>query len=201
MSVPALLLAVLGLGAGLLGPLVRSALGFAAGPALPLVWVLASMLCSVTGLLFGGWRASRIGAAPAFGRWAGLPGMELETVTHGAGVLTFSLSRRLGWPETRLDGGARGLGHAVIFLSGSSNTAEQALDTGGRSLGTATIHLAANTERVEQGFSASGNALARGVGTLGNWARGLETGKLYLYTLALFVAVLLGASGWLLRLL
>ncbi len=201
MSVPALLLAALGLGAGLLGPLVRSALRFAAGPALPLAWVFASILCSVAGLLFGGWRASRIGAAPVLGRWAGLPGMGLEAVTHGAGVLTFSLSRALGWPETRLDGGARGLGHAATFLSGSSNTAEQALDTGGRSLATATLRLAANTERAEQGFSASGNALARGISTLANWARGLETGKLYLYTLALFSAVLLGAGGWLLRLL
>ena len=198
---PALLLAALGLGAGLLGPLVNSAVGFADGSALPLSWVLASVLCSVAGLLFGGWRAARAGAAPAFGRWAGWPALGLETVTHGGGVLAFTLSRALDWTETRLDRGVRGLGRAATLLAASTGTTEHALDAGGRALSALTRRVAAGTERAEQGFSASGNLLARGIGTLGDRARGLETGKIYLYTLALFAAVLLGAGAWLLRLL
>ena len=201
MRVPALLLAALGLGAGLLGPLVKSALGFADGPALPLSWVLASALCSVAGLLFGGWRAARAGAVPAFGRWAGWPGLGLEAATHGGSVLAFALSRALDGTETRLDRGARGLGRAATRLAASTGTTEHALDAGGRGLSALTLSLAEVTERAEQGFSASGNLLARGIGTLGDRARGLETGKIYLYTLALFAAVLLGAGGWLLRLL
>jgi NADH-quinone oxidoreductase subunit L len=201
MRVPALLLAALGLGAGLLGPLVKSAVGFATGPALPPVWVLASVLCSVAGLLFGGWRAIRVGAAPAFGRWAGWPGLGLEAVTHGGGSLAFTLSRALDWTETRLDRGARGLGRAATLLAGSSAATERALDAGGRGLSAMTLRASADTERAEQGFSVSGTLLARSIGTLGDRARGLETGKIYLYTLALFAAVLLGAGGWLLRLL
>jgi NADH-quinone oxidoreductase subunit L len=177
MRVPALLLAALGLGAGLLGPLVKSAVGFADDPALPPAWVLASVLCSVAGLLFGGWRAIRVGAAPAFGRWAGWPGLGLEAVTHGGGSLAFTL------------------------LAGSSAATEHALDAGGRALSTLTRRVAGVIELAEQGFSASGNLLARGIGALGDRARDLETGKIYLYTLALFAAVLLGAGGWLLRLL
>jgi NADH-quinone oxidoreductase subunit L len=201
LRLPALLLAALGLGAGLLGSLVKSAVGFADGPALPLSWVLASVLCSMAGLLFGGWRAARAGAAPAFGRWAGWPGLGLEAVTHGGGSLAFALSRALDGTETRLDRGARGLGRVVTLLAGSSDATEHTLDAGGRALSALTLHVAEVTERAEQGFSASGDLLARGIGTLGDRARGLETGKIYLYTLALFAAVLLGAGGWLLRLL
>ncbi|MGY2896452.1 NADH-quinone oxidoreductase subunit 5 family protein [Deinococcus sp. UYEF24] len=201
LRLPALLLAVLGLGAGLLGPLVKSAVGFADGPALPLAWVLASVLCSVAGLLFGGWRSAHAGAAPAFGRWAGWPELGLEAATHGGGSLAFTLSRALDRAETRLDRGARGLGQAATLLAGSSSATEHALNAAGRALSALTLRASASTERAEQGFSVSGNLLARSIGTLGDRARGLETGKIYLYTLALFAAVLLGAGGWLLRLL
>ncbi|MGY2895081.1 NADH-quinone oxidoreductase subunit 5 family protein [Deinococcus sp. UYEF24] len=200
---PALLLAVLGLGAGLLGPLVKSAVGSADGPALPLSWVFASVLCSVAGLLFGGWRAARAGAAPApaFGHWAGWTALGLEAATHGGGSLAFTLSRGLDRAETRLDRGARGLGRVATLLAASTGITEHALDAGGRALSALTRRASAGTERAEQAFSVSGNLLARGIGTLGDRARGLETGKIYLYTLALFAAVLLGAGGWLLRLL
>ena len=176
-------------------------MGFADSPALPLAWVLASVLCSVVGLLFGGWRAFRFGAVPAFGRWAGWPGLGLEAATHGGGALSFTLSRALDSTETGLDRGARGLGRAATLLAGSTRIPEHALDAGGRALSALTLRASAGTERAEQGFSASGNLLTRGIGILGDRARGLETGKIYLYTLALFAAVLLGAGGWLLRLL
>ncbi len=203
MRTPALVLAGLGLGAGLLGAPLRALLGGAPGlsvsSTVPWFWALSAVLCSLGGLLLGGIRAWRWGAIPALGAWAGLPGLSIEALTHGTGRLGLRASEALAAPETGLDRGARGLGALGRLLASATHRPESALDTSGRVLVSATLRLAEISERSEQGFARSGDALARGTDRLGRWARGLETGKLYLYTLALFVAVLLGAGSWLLR--
>lgn len=202
MLLPALLLAALGMGAGLFAGPLRASLGFAADSASPWPWMLAAVLSSLLGLLLGGARTWQRGAAPTFGPWAALPAALLDTLTRGAGRLTFRVARTLRRAETGLDLASRQTGRQATSLAGRIQGSEAALDAAGRGTVAATLHLAHGTEQAEQGgFSAGGAALAHGIDRLGGWARRLETGKLYLYTLALFVAVLLGAGGWLLRLL
>ncbi|CAM3381881.1 NADH-ubiquinone oxidoreductase chain L [Deinococcus saxicola] len=188
---PALILAVSTLFGGLLGGTLRDLLPFAEVPEVALGWRIAAIAASVLGLAWGGVRAARFSDAPALGRWPRALGAALERLTVGVAHLTWTLSLALQRAEAGLDGAARAVGHAALGSSFGIQRAEAGLDSSGQAVADFAVSGANLTARAEEsGFAQGADGLAQGLGSLGTWLRGLETGKIYLYTLILF--------GWML---
>lgn len=188
---PALILAVSALFGGLLGGALRDLLPFAEAPEVALGWRIAAVAVSVLGLTWGGVRAARLSNAPALGTWPRALGAALESLTVGVAHLTWALSLGLQRVEAGLDGTARAVSHAALGSSFGIQRAEAGLDSSGRAVADFAVSGANLTARAEEaGFAQGADGLARGLGSLGTWLRGLETGKIYLYTLILF--------GWML---
>ena len=67
---------------------------------------------------------------------------------------------------------------------------ETTFDSGTRAAANATLTLAQRTDQAERfGFSEGGDTLARFLGSVGERLRAVQSGKLYLYTLILFIWV------------
>ncbi|HJT09145.1 MAG TPA: proton-conducting transporter membrane subunit [Stellaceae bacterium] len=126
------------------------------------VWRIAAVLAAVLGLALGasaGWRR----AAPALGPLPARLGMGLMAVSEAPAAWMVRLARMLDTVESSLDAVAE------------------------RTAGSA-WSLARNTERTEAfGFGRGGDSLAAGIAASGERLRALQPGRLYLYTLALFV--------------
>lgn len=216
MVLPMVLLAVLALLAGwaLVGRL-EPFLNFAELPETHASWTLWAVAASVLGLVFGSWRTLQHGPVPAFGSFP--VGLEhtLSTLTAAPVLAVHAVSAGVNGLERTLDKGARGLTKGVNSLAegvsrletgfgiGAAGLArgfqasarrfewvERVLDAGARALTTATLRTAAGTEKIEEtGFSHGGDTLAKLFGRFGERLRASESGKLYLYTLILFVWV------------
>ena len=216
MALPMVLLAVLALSAGwaLVGPL-ESFLPFPQPPEAHTTWTLWAVAASVLGLVFGTWRTLQHGPVPTFSRFpvglgrgldvltsmpvvavraiaAGVNGLEhaLNALTSVPVKAVWAVSGGVNGLEHSLDTGAEQLATGVLTLARGFNRTEGGFDGGARGLATITLRTATGTEKAEQtGFSGGGNAFARLLGRSGQALRQSESGKLYLYTLILFVWV------------
>ena len=191
MIVPMILLAVLALGAGwvLVGRL-ESFLPFPKTPEAHTVWTLWAVAASILGLAFGSWRTLQHGPVPAFGSFP--LGLEpsLNTLTAAPVVAVRLVSVGVNGLEQTLDRAVRGLATGTLSLARGFNRTEGGFDVGARVLAAATLNAATGTEEIEAaGFSRGGNAFARLFSRSGQVLRQSESGKLYLYTLVLFVWV------------
>ena len=219
MAWPGLILASAALFGGLLGEVLRGLLPFTPSPELALGWRISAIGASVLGLAWGGVRAVRLGAAPAFGTWPRALGAALEGLTVGTARRVWALSLRLQRIEAGLDMAARAVGRFVWRLAGGVQGGERVLDGAAQTTGRGARRASFNLQRLERGLDTSGQALANatrsganltaraeeggfaqgadnlalGLGNLGERLRGLETGKIYLYTLILFGWVLVMA--------
>ena len=170
-----LALVALGLGWALSGRL-ETFLSFEEAPHVSAIWTLWAIAASVAGLMLGAWRVWQAGPVPTFGTFPLSLAEGLETATKAPTVA----AERVGiWVE-RL---------------------EQGLDASIRALTTLTFAFANRTDRVERGgFSEGGDAFARSLGSVSEYLRAAQSGKLYLYTLILFIwtgaAVLAGMLLW-----
>ena len=221
MAWPGLILAGAALFGGLLGEVLRGWLPFAGSPEVALGWRVSAIAASVLGLAWGGVRAARLGAAPALGNWPHVLGAALEGLTVGTARGIWALSLGLQRIETGLDTAARALGRFAWRLAGGVQGGERVFDGAAQITGRGARRASFNLQRLERGLDASGQALAgaalsgaslsaraeeagfaqgadnlaQGLGNLGERLRGLETGKIYLYTLILFGWVLVMALG------
>jgi len=194
MAWPGLILAVAALFGGLLGEALRGLLPFTPSPEVTLSWRISAISASALGLAWGGVRAVRLGASPALGDWPRALGTVLEGLTLGTARGTWALSLGLQWVEGGLNSGARFTAHGAMGGSRGVQRAESGFDTSGRAVADFALSGANLTARAEEsGFAEGANKLANGLGTLGEQLRGLETGKIYLYTLILFGWVLIMA--------
>lgn len=200
-ALPMVLLALLALVAGwvVVGPL-ESFLPSAKPPEVHPSWRVWAVASSVAGLVFGSWRTLQHGPVPAFGRFSVGLGRGLEVATSAPVIAARALSAGVNRLEGVLDKTVRRLAAGTFALAHGFDQAEDGLDKGARGLAAATTSAAAGTERAEQaGFSGGGDAFARLLGRSGERLRAAESGKLYLYTLILFVwvaAAVLGGILW-----
>lgn len=211
---------VLALGWVLAGRL-ESLLQFSSSGELGWSWRFGVIGAGAAGLGAGAWRVWRYGPIPAWGELSN----RLEKVLYGVtnvtahfvlmcarGLVTFEqwLDRsaqalggtRFAWSfrvEQALDGGLRALGQTSFRLSALAKNVEPALDAGASALANNTVKFAktidvAERERVSTGLDRAAGML----GLAGDRLRQLQSGKLYLYTLGLFVWVLVaGIAGFL----
>jgi NADH-quinone oxidoreductase subunit L len=112
----------------------------------------------------------------------------LLAATAAPAIWTMRLAQLLDAVETGLDKAARGIAAAAGPLAGSASSIERGFDLeAGRAAG-GIWRMALDTERAEAlGFGRGGDMLAAGIASGGERLRTLQAGRLYLYTLALFV--------------
>lgn len=139
-------------------------LSFPAEPEPQTMWRVVGICAAIVGLGFGvvgNWR----GAAPALGSLPARLGAGLMTATEAPVIWAMRLAQVVNPIEAAFDKGAQGMASSVW-------------------------RLALDTERVEAlGFGRGGNHLAADIASGGEYLRALQPGRLYLYTLALFVWV------------
>ncbi len=176
----------------------------------------AALLAGAAGIALGAASVWRRGAAPLLGAFP----LSFQNVLAAATQLPVRAALRCAGAiegiERRLDDFVRALTNAVWMLArgpeaadrdvaahASLQTIERGLDVAGLGLANAAWAAARGSERSEaSGFHAGGDLLAQWMQRGGAHIRALQSGKLYLYTLGLFVwtlLVLLAAGVALLR--
>jgi len=207
-------LAVFAAGVGwALSGTVKHLVPFESGPHLELGWKIAASLIALSGIAFGVFRVYRSGPVPALGGGWKVLERGLNGVTRGAGELFQGAAVAADYIERGLDAGALIVGRVFGMAAGAVNSVEYGVDTGAiamkrgfglaaaacdildigfdraaRTLARATVLAADGSDRLERsGFSRGGDRLAMLLGMGGSGLRRLQTGRLYLYTLGLFV--------------
>jgi len=191
-------------------------LPFGASPTSPW-WVHgAALLASAAGIALGAASVRRRGAAPLLGSFPLPIQNALAAATQLPARAALRCASAIESIERRLDDFVRALTNAIWALArgpeaadrdagrhASLRTIEQGLDAVGPGLANAAWAAARGSERSETGgFDAGGDLLAHWLQRGGARIRALQSGKLYLYTLGLFVwtlLVLLAAGLALLR--
>jgi len=181
-----LALAAAGLGwllAGRLGALLQ----WPGEPEPETLWRVVAAAAGILGLLFGAvgaWRS----AEPALGALPAMLGAGLMAATEAPAIWTMRLAQLLDAVEAGLDKAARGIAAAAGALAGSASSIERGFDLEARRAAGGIWRMALDTERAEAlGFGRGGDVLAAAIASGGERLRTLQAGRLYLYTLALFV--------------
>lgn len=156
-------LALAAVAGSLIIAVVPQVLPFGPEPGTPVLWRIAALLAGMGGLAVGGWHARRYRAAPAI---AWLPA-----------VLERSLALATAFPV-----------RIVLAIARVTARIEGWLDAVARGAAGAIWALAVDTDRLERrAFGSGGDRLGEGLLSGGERLRRLESGKLYLYTLTVFV--------------
>lgn len=177
-------------------------LAFAPGPEATAGWQAAAGIAALGGLSLGAWRVVTRGPVPVFGPFPAV----LERIVHQAAHIPASaalaLAAGVAWIErTLFDRPVHRL--ATLALAADVGWIETALfDRPVQRLADRTLALAAGFQAVEvRGFSDTLDGLARLSGSAGAGLQAAQSGKLYLYTLGLFIWVMImgltGLLGWL----
>ena len=191
-------IAALGLGWMVSGQL-EGLLQLPPSPHLVWSWRVVAILASLSGLGWGSWRAVRYGPYPVFGSFPRLLEHGLNTSTNSLGGLVLAMAKGLGYIEDWLDRLVQIIGKSTLALAGAGDRTsrhgirsyEQLLDSMVRQLGKATFMLAQATDVTERrGFSSGIDRFASLLGKASDRLRQLQTGKLYFYTLSVFVWLL-----------
>ncbi|MCL4401731.1 MAG: NADH-quinone oxidoreductase subunit L [Acidobacteria bacterium] len=127
------------------------------------------MLASSVGLVFGTWRVRSAGPVPSFTWLAGALGFLIYRVSLIPARAAVLVSQNL-WTEPALDKAARAAARAATRGADAVDSAET------------------------DGFAGGADRLASALWTSGGRLRGLETGKIYAYTAAVFVWAVLAAG-------
>jgi NADH-quinone oxidoreductase subunit L len=162
-------------------------------------WRLTAIVASAVGLCFGGLRAWR--GATVMGSWPSAVGAGLMTATMVPARVTIRLAAALNVIEAALDRAVGSVANAAERLAGGTRLTEQALDRAAERAGASTWRLAHGVEAAEAfGFGRGGDRIAADIAFGGERLRALQTGRLYLYTLGLFLwtAGALVAGGFML---
>lgn len=162
-------------------------------------WRFIAIVASAVGLCIGGLRAQR--GAPVLGSWPAAVGVGLMTATMAPAWATIRLATALNAIESALDHAAEKIANTAERLACSTRLTEQALDRAAGRARASTWRLAQGAEAAEAlGFGRGGDRIAADIAFGGERLRALQTGRLYLYTLGLFLwtAGALVAGGFML---
>jgi len=202
MMTPMLVLGLLAAGVGwLLAGRIDGLLSFGEEPELSLIWRAAAVTASLGGLAFGSWRVRTRGPVPALGTFPQHLERWLLAATAAPGRAAFTVADVLEQVEQALDRLTRRMSQAVFAAADIDERIEVGLDQGTHDLAMATFALAGVTDRTElHGFSDIMDDFARLFNRVGGWLQPLQSGKLYLYTLGIFIWVavisVLGILAW-----
>ena len=190
MKAAMILMAFLTLGLGwMLRGQLESSLSFSA-PHVSAAWTLWAVAASLAGLSLGAWRVWQRGPVPTFGAFPIGLAKGLDVATRAPALATERLALAVDSLEHGLDRITRHLTNVVQRGGGVLEGLETTFDRGARVVANTTLALAQRTDQAERfGFSEGGDTLARLLGRSGERLRTIQSGKLYLYTLILFIWV------------
>ncbi len=197
-----LVLGLLAAGVGwLLAGRIEGLLPFGEEPGISLIWRGAAVTASLAGLAFGSWRVHTRGPVPALGAFPQHLERWLLAGTAAPGRAAFAMAAVLEQVEQALDRLTQRMGQAVFAAAGVSERMEVGLDQETQALARETMALASATDRVElRGFSDIMDNFARLFNQVGGRLQPFQSGKLYLYTLGIFIWVaaisVLGILAW-----
>lgn len=150
-------------------------------------WRLLGIAAGIVGLGAGSACAWR-GTTPVLGSWPLAVGAALMSATMAPARWTVQLAAELDPIEKALDRAVRAIATAADGLAGSIRSAEHELNRAAEWAGASAWRFARAVEAAEAfGFGRGGNRMAANIGFGGERLRALQTGKLYLYTLGLFL--------------
>lgn len=164
-------------------------LPFGAAPVLPWAWRAGVLLAGAAGLGVGAWlgRTRERVAMPAFGRLPGALSGALAVATGLSARAALLVARGATRVEEDLDAAVRGVAAAAWGAAVRSDSLERR-EFGVGGIAAAAWSAAIRSDRLERReFGGGGDRLAEGLRAAGERLRQLETGKLYLYTLGVFV--------------
>ncbi len=163
------------------------------------LWRWSAMAASGAGLAIGGGRVYVAGSVPTFGVAPQLLARGLQAATQWPVRLAFLLAAGIEMIERGFDAGARLLVGAVAMLALAADQTERGFDVAARATGNfATLAANASDVAERQGFERGLDNFAALLNRAGESLRPLQSGKIYLYTLSLFVWVLLAGVLWVL---
>jgi len=184
--------------AALVGGLARTPLDLlfeaTAMPA-PIGWRVALVAAGVAGLAWGSTSAVLRGSVPALGSWPGVIERLVEMPAFALARTALASARIVARIEQALDGAARSLVAGARSAARVVDGTEGVLDAAARDLAVGARDLAALVRKgedrgISDGVDAIAGLLARGSSVL----RHAETGKIYVYTMSLFVWVALATA-------
>ena len=190
----------LGLGWALSGRL-EAFLPFEGAPHVSAAWTLWAIAASFAGLMLGAWRVWQAGPVPTFGTFPVSLAEGLERVTRAPALAAERIASAVDAAEQGLDTAMRRLADAAQRSGQVLDGLETIFDKSARAGAALTLNLANRTDQAERvGFSRGGDAFARLLGRSGEYLRAAQSGKLYIYTLILFIwtgaVILAGALLW-----
>ncbi len=171
------------------------------GGELSILWKVAAVAVALAGIGFGILRVYRSGPVPALGSfWSGLESGLNRATQFAGGVVSLS-GRFVDAAERGFAGGALQVKRATVNMAAGCDRIEQVFDKGASGLAYACLNLADRSDRLENaGFSDGLDRFAALFGRAGRRFASLQTGKLYLYTMGLFVwtflVIVLGLLVW-----
>ena len=212
---PLLVLAAAGVVAGPPVVAIAAAWRLPALPPTPTSWKVLAIAGSATGILGAVWVVLRRGLAPAAARAlarldAGVDGLVRAPVAaagraaggvaaaeRGLAIAAVRGAAAAGIAASALSAAERGLAAAaargvvgVVDATAGLRAGERVLDHAGQTVVTGTLGLARAVELGERaGFERGGDGIAAAIDASGGTAARLQSGRLYLYTLALFALI------------
>ena len=180
---------------------LESFLSFEAAPHVSAVWTLWAIAASFVGLTLGAWRVWQRGPVPTLGTFPVSLAEGLERATRAPTLATERVALAVDAAEKGFDIAVRRLVGGFQYGGRGLDRLETYFDKSAKALTAVTLNLANRTDQAERlGFSEGGDAFARLLGRSGEYLRAVQSGKLYLYTLILFIwtlaAILAGMFLW-----
>ena len=171
------------------------------GAEMSAAWKIATVLAASAGIAWGSWRVFRRGPLPALGAlWSVLEsGLNRATDLPGRIVAVSALG--VTSVERLISEGASNLKQNALSVAAGCNRMERALDNAAAAMASASLAMANRSNRIENaGFSAGLDRFAALFGKGGKGLVFLQSGKLYLYTMGLFIwtilVIVLGFVVW-----
>ncbi|HZJ02538.1 MAG TPA: hypothetical protein VFE20_02480, partial [Thermoleophilia bacterium] len=172
----------------------ESLLPFTEGPAAGAGWRVIAVFSSAIGLLTGRSLVRRRGPVAPLSPVAVPLEQAVELIFVSTGRLVLGLARGVAGLEGSLDYLARSLTAGARNIAGLVDRSELGFDSLARGGGAGTLAAAAGTDFLErEGFGDGADGVARSLSRAGAGLRVSQTGRLYLYTLGLFLWV--GTAG------
>ncbi len=198
MRAPMVVLALGALGLGwLLHGWLEQVLALRPPPEVSLAWRVGAVLAGLAGLAFGAWRVRQQGPVPAFGGWPAVAERGLQVATAAPVRAAFIVAHAVDSLDRGFDTVARSAGSLARGLAQATTGIERGLNSGAHELADASLQIGYATEANEtRGIAAAVDRMAGLLSRAGGQLRRTETGKIYLYTIGVFVWVLaLGVVG------
>ena len=170
-------------------------LPFTPSPEAGLSWRFAAVAAGLAGIGLGIFRVRATGPAPALGGWPTWLEKSMEAWTRIPASGAFLAARGLAQVEKGLDSLARGLAGWTWGAARLAEKMETGFEQGAQGVGQSTMLSAQAVEASEsQAFGEGLDDFAGLFSRSGGRLRRLQSGKIYLYTLALFLWVLVAGG-------